>query len=745
MKKITTLILVICSALPVFSKTVSGYVYGKQDKRKIPLVGAFIKELNQPNGTVTEENGFFTIDVQENTQYLVVTYVSFLTDTVDITGKEAVEIVLNQDPANLGVVNINRRRNTFGIRTLDAKTTFQLREQEFQKAACCNLSESFENAPSIDVSFTDAVTGTKQIKMLGLDGVYSAITREMIPAVRGLNSFYGLSFIPASWVESIQITKGAGSVVNGYESISGQINIEMKKPFGKDQLMVDQFVSESGRTETDFMIRKDLSKNLATSFFGRYGARPFAMDRNGDNFLDNPLSSQYQFMNRWQFATDKGIEGQFSASYNNDTKQAGQTGVESLYVVNIDNEQVDLWAKLGKTYKDKPYKSFGSQYAFNTVNSTTVYGNDTNSRSLKTKGSTAYVNLMYQSIFGNTMHSYKTGVSVLSDWTDESLDSLHFERNEVVPGMYFEYTWKPDSQFIMVAGVRGDVSSIFGFFPTYRLHLKRTSKSEKTTWRLSFGNGWRTPNILAQNQNLFFSSREIRYEDNSTFGYGLIQEKAWNMGLSLHKKLKIRYIPTDLTIDFFRSQFENELLVNRETSNVFTFSEQKNGTISNSLQAQLDLKPARRTEIRLAYRMFDVTSVYQNTRLMKPLLSKHRGFINITQQNRKKWQFSTTLQLYGQQRIPGYIFGTMQQGDVAKYSPSFPLWGAQVSKTISKRPIEWYLGVENILNYRQDNPIIGYENPFGASFDATNIWGPIFGRMIYGGFRYRIKIKDEHQ
>ena len=736
---------VILSSLTASSKSLNGYVYGQQDKRKLPLVGALIKELNKPNGTITDGNGFFTIELEAETNFIIVSYVSYLSDTIDVNGKEAVEILLQPDPANLGVVNIDKRRNTFGIRTMDPKTTFQLREQEFQKAACCNLSESFENAPSIDVSFTDAVTGTKQIKMLGLDGVYSAITREMIPAVRGLNSFYGLSFIPASWVESIQITKGAGSVVNGYESISGQINIEMKRPFGKDQLMVDQFVSESGRTETDFMVRKDLSKNVATSFFGRYAARPLAMDRNGDNFLDNPLSSQYQFMNRWQFASDKGYEGQFSASYNKDEKEAGQTSVESPYVVQIDNEQVDLWAKLGKTYKDKPYKSFGSQYAFNSVKSQTVYGNDTNSRTLTTTGKTAFVNLMYQSIFGNTMHSYKTGVSVLSDLTNESLDSLHFERNEIVPGVYFEYTWKPDSQSIIVAGVRGDVSNIFGFFPTYRLHLKRNSKSEKTTWRLSFGNGWRTPNILAQNQNLFFSSREIRYLDNSMFGYGLIQEKAWNMGVSLHKKLKITYIPTDLTIDFFRSQFENELLVNRETSNVFTFMEQKNGTISNSLQAQVDLKPARRTEIRLAYRMFDVTSVYQYTRLMKPLLAKHRGFINITQQNRKKWQFSTTLQLYGQQRIPGYTFGTMQQGDIAKYSPGFPLWGAQVSKTISKRPIEWYLGVENILNYRQDNPIIGYENPFGGSFDATNIWGPIFGRMVYGGFRYRIKIKDEHQ
>ncbi len=724
------------------AKEISGYVYGLVKNKKVPLEAAAVKEMGFPNGVLTDANGFFSFEINAATTQLEVSYVSFKTDTVNVADKKAVIAVLIPNSGDLGVVELNKKRRSYGLRSLDPKTTLHLREQEFQKAACCNLSESFENAPAIDVSFTDAVTGTKQIRMLGLDGVYTNITREFMPSVRGLNSFYGLSFIPAAWVEGIQITKGAGSVVNGFESMSGQINIEMKKPFGRDQLLLDQFVSESGRAETDFMIRKDLSKYLATSFFGRFGIRPVEMDRNNDGFLDNPISQQVQLMNRWQFHRDNGVEGQFNISYNNDDKRAGQFAGTNPYEVNIQNEQLDVWAKLGKAYKDKPYKSFGSQYAFNTINSQTVYGNDTNQRVLSTKGQTAYVNLMYQSIFGNTNHGYKTGISFLADFVEESFDGIIVDREEIIPGAYLEYTLKPDSATIIVSGARVDYSTLFGLFPTFRIHAKRALKNDKTTLRLSAGNGRRTPNFFAQNQNVLISSKQMVVNSLPGETLGIIQESSINMGVSVDHKFKISYMPSELQVDFFRTTFQNELMTNREYSDRLVFEALQNGTIANSFQTQLDLQPARRTEIRLAYRMFDVTTLYEGQRVQKPLIAKHRGFLNFTQSTRSKWQFSTTVQMYGQQRIPGLTFN---QEDLNKqYSPVFMLWSAQVSKKAKKKPFEYYVGLENILNYRQDNPIDGAVNPFGNAFDASNIWGPVFGRMIYGGLRYRLQIKDDH-
>lgn len=742
MKNILIGALALFTVFQANAKQLSGYVYALDKKKKVPLEGAAILELGQPNGTLTDGNGFFEIDLNTNTTQIVVSYVSFISDTINIADKVAIEIILKPMAGTLGVVELNKRRRTYGIRSLDPRTTLHLREQEFQKAACCNLSESFENAPAIDVSFTDAVTGTKQIKMLGLDGVYTSITREFMPSVRGLNSFYGLSFIPAAWVEGIQITKGAGSVVNGFESMSGQINIEMKKPYGRDQFMFDQFISESGRSETDVMVRRDLSKHVATSLFGRFGIRPTEMDRNNDGFLDNPTSNQYQLMNRWQFHGDNGLEGQFNVSYNKDEKTAGQFGSENPnpYNVLIDNEQLDVWAKLGKAFKDKPYKSFGSQYAFNTISSQIVYGNDSNQNVLTTKGQTAYVNLMFQSIIRNTNHGYKTGISFISDWVEESFDTFNVDRQEMVPGAYFEYTMKPDSLWILVSGARMDYSNLFGFFPTFRFHGKRNSKDEKTALRFSIGNGRRTPNFFAQNQNLLISSKPVVLNTKAGETVGVIQESSLNMGISLQQKFKLSYMPSEVQFDFFRTTFYNELLSNRETQTLVLESLQ-NGTIANSAQAQLDVQPARRTELRFAYRLFDVTSVYDGNRVEKPLISKHRGFFNITQRTRSKWQFSSTLQLYGPQRIPGLDFAA--ENFNAQYSPVFPLLNAQVSKRFKKKPFEVYIGVENLLNYKQDNPILGASNPFGSNFDATSVWGPVFGRMLYAGFRYRVRIEEE--
>ncbi|MBO6517977.1 MAG: TonB-dependent receptor [Bacteroidia bacterium] len=723
-------------SLSLSAQVITGHVYELDKKKKVPLEGAMIRELGFPNGSLTDSSGKFSINVNLIPAELEVSFVSFDKDTIHVEdSKTTYEVVLRPAAGSLGKTEINRRRKTYGVRSIDPKTTINLNEREFQKAACCNLSESFENAPAIDVSFTDAVTGTKQIKMLGLDGVYTSITREFMPSVRGLNSFYGLSFIPAAWVNGIQITKGAGSVVNGFESMTGQINIEMKKPFGEEDFMLDQFVSESGRSETDLMIRKDINLHLATSLFGRFSTRPLEMDRNNDGFMDMPTGNQFQVMNRWQFYTDKGYEGQLNASYNNDSRKAGQIGDSPNYGVNIENEQFDVWGKLGKANKKKPYQSFGSQYAFNTISSQTVYGNDSNQKVLKTKGRTAYANVMHQSIIGNTNHGYKAGVSLLSDWVEESYDTFQFDRIEHTLGSFVEYTWKPDTTWIVVVGARGDYSSIFGFFPTARIHAKKVLNKGNTTVRLSAGNGRRTANYFAQNQNILIASREMIVNTRNGETPGLLQERSNNAGISVHHKFKLTYMPSELQVDFFRTAFLDELLVNRETSGQTILQPLENSTIANSAQVQLDVQPMRRTEIRLAYRMFDVSSVYNGERMQKPLIAQHRGFVNLTQRNRKKWQLSTTVQLYGKQRLPG--FEKVGSEMKTEYSPVFMLLNAQLSKK-TKKSIEYYLGVENLFNRRQNNPINGAENPYGADFDAAMVWGPIFGRMIYGGFRYRI-------
>jgi outer membrane receptor for ferrienterochelin and colicin len=729
---------------------IKGKVIFISSKGEVLLAGAFVHWSGKSSGVFTNNKGQFLIENGDNDK-LVASFASYKSDTILINNTDSNYLLVLKEQNDLKTAVVIAKRISYGLSKLSPRTTILLGEREFQKAACCNLSESFENAPAIDVSFSDAVTGTKQIKMLGLDGFYTLIGREYMPSVRTLNSYYGLSHIPAAWVDGIQITKGAGSVVNGHESIAGQINVELKKPFGSEKFILDQFASSGGRFETDFMYIKDITKNIASSLFMRYGNRSLEFDNNNDGFLDMPITEDFKIMNRWQFFNKNGFEGTANASYHTSRQKAGQSNSNlNPYQIGIDTEVMDFFAKLGKASKKYEYRSFGSQYNLNHSEMTSTYGSNENQKQYIAQTNQGYVNLLYQSIIGNSFHQFQTGVSLLIDETQETYDGFRFERTEAVTGLFFEYTYKPRETFSLVGGIRSDYNSIYGLSVTPRFHGKYRFNDDKTSIRISSGLGRRTSNPLAQNQMLFASGRELEFKmSNPQLAYGLEQESALNSGISFEHQFLLTYIPSTIGFDFFNTTFKNEVIMDRENAGKAYFYNVKNGTIANSFQTQLDLEPARRTTLRIAYRMFDVKSKYRNefnasnfTTRQKPFISKHRFFINFTQGTRNDWQFNTTLTWYGSQRIAGGkdtlldINNIMQVED--RYAPSFILLNAQVSKLFRKE-FEVYIGAENLLNYRQQKPIQNAFNPFSKNFDAGLVWGPIFGRIIYGGFRWRIK------
>lgn len=728
---------------------IKGQVNFQNSEGYKPLAGAFIHWEGKSSGVFTNDQGQFIIEHHHDAPILIASFASYTTDTMYISKGDSFYTFTLKENNELSTALVIGKRLSYGLSKLSPRTTVLLGEREFQKAACCNLSESFENAPAIDVSFSDAVTGTKQIKMLGLDGFYTLIGREYMPSVRTLNSYYGLSHIPAAWVDGIQITKGAGSVVNGYESIAGQINVELKKPFGKEKFLLDQFVSEGGRTETDIMYVKDINKYVATSVLARYGYRGLQNDRNKDGFLDMPLSRDFKVMNRWQFYTESGMEGTANVSYHKNDQEAGQISWQENpatgYGITIDSEIIDAFAKIGKSIKGKEYSSFGSQYNYNHSEMISTYGSEENSKQYVAQSDQAYVNLLYEGIIDNSFHQFQTGLSFLYDDVRERYEGHRFERQEAVPGAFFEYTYKPKETFSLVGGIRTDYNSIYGLSFTPRFHGKYRFNKDKTALRVSAGMGRRTSNPLAQNQFLFASGRTFNFQfTDESLAYGFEQEVAINSGLSFEHEFRLGYMPATIGVDYFNTTFLQEVVVDRENDGEVYFYNMEDGTRANSTQVQLDLQPARRTEIRLAYRMFDVSSRYkkegtskETVRLDKPFISLNRAFMNITQRTRNDWQFSSTTTWYGPQRIAGKFDDASTLAN-PKMSPNFLLINAQVSKTLKKQ-FEVYVGVENMLNYIQENPIQEAANPFDQNFDAGLVWGPIFGRMAYGGFRWRLK------
>lgn len=294
----------------------------------------------------------------ENTQ-LIISFVGFKSDTLTVNSSDYLKHSLSQ-AKNLDEVVINKERKSLQRSNLQTANVSTMSSKELLKAACCNLAESFETNPSIDVNFSDALTGTKQIKMLGLTSPYLMITEENIPSVRGASQAYGLSFTPGTWVESIQITKGAGSVVNGFESISGQINTELIKPINDIPFFLNVYGSTDSRFEVNTHFNKKVSDKWATSLFVHGNARVAKNDMNDDGFLDNPLSKQINVLNRWQYSDlEKGWVSFINFRYMNDEKQTGELDFDkdrdklttNYWGSEIKTQRYDVSAKLGYVFQ----------------------------------------------------------------------------------------------------------------------------------------------------------------------------------------------------------------------------------------------------------------------------------------------------------------------------------------------------------------------------------------------------------
>lgn len=741
---------ILCSAFIHAQNSVKGVVVSEDGKGKLqPIAYANVYWLNTNIGTTTNENGVFQLATSEDSRNLVVSFVGFTADTIYINDfDESLSVVLKQS-ITLGEVEISSNVTGTQFDFMNPMKMETLNEAELFKAACCNLSESFETNASVDVSFTDAVTGAKQIKMLGLDGPYTYITRENMPGVRGLGNAFGLSFIPGTWINSIQVTKGVGSVVNGYESIAGQINVELQKPRMGEQLFANLYLNQSGRMEANFVNTQKLNEKWGTTLLLHGSTRPFAIDENSDGFMDFPNQEQVNLMNRWGYHNrSKGIEGQFGINYVNDNRDGGQIDDQigdnpklmDIYEIGINTEKLEGFAKIGFVFPKFRYRSMGLQLSGLYHSQDSRFGRTVYDASQKS----FYANYIYQSIIGNTNHQFKTGFSFLYDDYDEKVNKLDFQRTEEVPGLFFEYTFKPSESFTLVSGIRADYHNIFGTFVTPRLHL-RWAPNDKTVIRALAGSGQRTANIFAENQSIFATSREIQLAgDMEDYPYGLMAEKAWNFGFNLTRDFTLNYRDGYVSFDIYRTQFINKAVMDIEEVDYVRFYNLDGESYSNSFQLEFSYEILKFVDFKTAYRFLDVKTDFLSGLKTKPFTPEHRMFANLsysTSKNNKgtNWQFDATWQWYGEQRIPS------TEDNPLKYtrrsvSPDFYSINAQVTRNFSSR-LAIYVGVENLNNYTQLNPIIAPENPFGDYFDSGLIWGPIYGRMFYGGLRYRIQAK----
>ena len=739
-------ILLLFPIIAFSQNSISGVVFeANEQNQNIGLAGANVYWLNTEVGTVTDIDGNFTLSYKAEYKKLVISYVGFKTDTLTINTPKKIKHWL-QSTDKLDAVTVKSRKQTTVKSYFKATNVINVSSEELLKAACCNLSESFETNPSIDVNFADAITGTRQIKMLGLTSPYILIATENIPSIRGASQAYGLSFIPGTWVESIQITKGAGSVVNGFESIAGQINTELVKPSTDDKLFINLYGASSERLELNTHINTKVNNKWHTGLYIHGNMHNKKHDVNDDGFLDMPLFNQINVMNRWQYTdTEKGFVSFINFKFLNDEKQTGQLdfnpGTDKLTTNNwgseIDTQRYEISTKFGYVNPEIPWQSIGVQTAFSSHKQDSYFGLNV----YDIKHNSLYANAIYNSIISDSRHKIKTGLSYTYDHYDELVNTTNFERTENSVGAFFEYSFNNLELFNLTAGVRLDHHNLLGTFVTPRVHA-RYSPWSKSAFRASFGRGKRSANIFTENQQLFSTSRQINILNSGGNIYGLDPEIAWNYGFSYLQGFNLFGRKADITFDYYKTDFTNQVVVDWENSQEINFYNLDGKSFANSFQVEFNYSAFEGFDLRTAYKFYDVKTDYNSGRFERPLTPKHRLFANLGYETQIKehgarWKFDTTFNWLSSQRYASTT-NNPSEFQLPERTPSVATLNTQITKVFSSK-FEVYLGGENITNLRQSNPILGANDPFGANFDSTFVYGPIFGNLYYAGLRYRIK------
>ena len=713
-----------------------GWVKGHVlDEQKTPIPGANIYWEGTQQGTTSDANGYFEIKEKNKSGNLVISFIGYTTAIVPVkSAKEPLQITLIGEVALDEVVVSERRIGTIASRTSVLQTQ-KITYDEICRAACCNLAESFETNPSVDVSYADAATGARQIKLLGLAGTYVQMLTENYPNFRGAASLYGLDYVPGAWMESIQVSKGTSSVKNGYEALAGQINVEFKKPPTADIFSVNLFGSDAGRYEGNADASWHINDKVSTGLLVHYSNDKMQHDGNDDGFLDTPLKEQVNLMNRWYHKVDHYV-AQYGARYLNESRTGGQAtkhhDFADPYRVHLNTNRAELYTKQAYIIDAEKVESVAlilsgsyheqkSQYDRTPYN---VYQNN------------VYASLLYEKEF-SPAHSLSTGLSLNYDGFDENLlqNGVRnlYDRTEVVSGAYAQYTYNLNDKLTVLAGLRADYSSLYDFFVTPRVHIKYNPFD----WfhiRASAGKGFRTANVLAENNFLLSSSRKMNIADN------LDQEEAWNTGLNLSFYIPLFGKELTLNGEWYYTNFLKQVVVDMDSDpHAVRFYNLDGKSYSNSFQIEATYPFFRGFTLTAAYRYTDAKTDYTNAegvtrRLKKPLVSDYKGLLTASYQTPlKKWQFDLTGQFNGGGRMP------TPDATNPLWEPDFKAYtvvNAQVTKYFRRWSI--YVGAENLFDFKQKHPIIDAGNPRGENFDGSMVWGPVHGRKIYAGLRFNI-------
>lgn len=729
---------------------INGQIQGEvTNQLNEPLI-AVIYFKNTQLGTSSAPNGHFSMGIPSSSNWLICSATGYFKDSIFIDSKQLkinIDFKLKQDNT-LGTIEIHDHDGGTHISGLDPQTFQILNEKELCKAACCSLSESFETNGSVDASFTDGITGTRQIKMMGLDGKFTQILFDNMPAVWGLSSVYGLSYLPGPWINTIAIAKGTGAVMHGYEGVSGQINVSHKGPTMKEKLFVNAYASSSSRYETNVLWNDSIGKRMTMQIQSHAAQAQNVFDTNNDGFVDNPLFRNGLVRAAMQYTGDRGLRAEYALSYGSYFSQSGQKSsfepnIPSGFLWNAStlSKHLEFTGKTGYQFDEHGHTSIGSQITLGTTSVDghfgfrNYFGNQDYSR----------VNLLFShEIIEET--SMTVGCSYQMDQYKENLsfiggsNAVLANRNEQSLGGFTEINSTIKENLQMILGLRADKNNIYGNLITPRGHI-RYSISENMNVKFSAGKAFRSPQIIMDNLSALAGNRNWNLSNlGLEYPFGLKMEEANTYGLAMVNNMRWFHRNATWTVDAFYSNFKNQIVADYETQGEFFLYNLEGKSYSKAIQTDLTFSPLKRTEFRFAYRWLDTKTTYRGTLKERPLVAQNRFFMNASYStkenaNGRKMNFDFTARWLGKQRLAIlHHTGTLEE---VEYSPSYWTLNAQVAFFV-KSNFEIYVGGENLTGYMAHNPIYLSNEVQSQNFDASQVYGPMFGANYYVGLRWRV-------
>lgn len=722
----------------------TGIVYGFENNEEFPLEGATVQWINTNHGTMTDEQGQFAIDFHAADEMsIVVSYIGYKTDTIKINQDDSfIEILLISDFTVLSEVKVNKARRSSFISSLEPIKTEVISKQELTKAACCDLSGCFETQASVDPQTTNILTNSKELRLLGLSGVYNQLLFEGIPMFQGPTYTYGISSYPGTLIASIKISKGANSVLQGYNGWAGQINVLPKTPENGEKLLINGYANSFGEKQLNINTTYSMGKKWKGLIAIHQVLPASKTDGDDDNFMDLPQINRTAIYNSYYFKGDKGLGLNFGYRLLREKRLGGQMnfteddkGTINAYGQDVKILQPEMFAKIGYDFSKKSALLIHTSAQYHDQES--YFG----TLAYTAKQSRFYINAQHTLLWGKD-HSLKYGASFRYQDMKENIlfpggtlgrdyDGT-YNTDQRIPGLYAENTFNwSHGLLVLIAGIRVDNHQEYGTFVTPRSILKYAPSKEHTL-RVSAGTGWRQAHIFTEHLNLMASSRNVIFAEK------LDAETGFNWGANYVYSFEMAKAEGNITVDFYQTLFGNQIFPDYDIDQSYAVIRNFYGkSVSNAFQLEANLNFQSGLEFKVGYNYLDVYRMNEGNKEELPFNAKHRVMASVSfRPKNSPWYFDVNGRVTGNQRLPN-TSGNPEEYQRPDYSKTYFVLNGQITRLFGK--FELYGGVENILNFRQLQPILAWDDPFGPYFDTSFVWGPTRGREFYLGFRYTIE------